>query len=117
MRSSRRATWGMAKPMNDTGPQKAVVMAVSKPVTMSSQLRTKRMLTPRFWAYWSPSSSAFSGLMSSNEQMRPTKAKPANIGRWCMDTPPNEPMPHTIYDFTPSSVAKNWSSVMADDDR
>ena len=59
--SSMRATWGTARPMKATGPQKAVVMAVSRPVTTSSQLRTRRMFTPRFSAYLSPSNKALSG--------------------------------------------------------
>ena len=39
------------------------------------------------------------------------------MGMWRMVTPPKEPMPQTMYDLTPSSVAKKLSSAMADDDR
>ena len=48
--SSRRAMCGTASPMNEMGPQKAVVDAVSSPVTMSSRLRVSLMFTPRLAA-------------------------------------------------------------------
>ena len=38
----------------------------------------------------------------------------AKTGIVCIDTPPKEPMPQTIYDLTPSSVAKKLSSEMAE---
>ena len=48
--SARRAKCGTASPMNEMGPQKAVVVAVSKPVTNSSICRTCPIFIPRFSA-------------------------------------------------------------------
>ena len=112
--SSSRVMCGTASPIKATGPQKAVVMAVRMPVTINSQLRVRTMLMPRFSAYWSPSIRAFSGLISSSAPISPAMVTVANTGIVCIDTPPNDPMPHTIYDFTPSSVAKKFSSEMAE---
>ena len=106
--------WGTASPIKATGPQKAVVIAVSRPVTISSQLRTRMMFTPKFSAYLSPSIRAFSGFISSKAPKSPANVTMANTGMLVIDTPPNEPIPHTIYDFTPSSVAKKLSSDMAE---
>ena len=70
--SSIRAICGTARPMNDTGPQNAVIMATSKLVESSSQLRVRIMFIPRFSAYISPSSSALSGLISDTAMASPT---------------------------------------------
>ena len=48
---TRRAMWGTANPKNDTGPQNAVVVAVSSPVHKSRLFLVRQMLTPRFVAY------------------------------------------------------------------
>ena len=48
--SDRRAKCGTANPMNEMGPQKAVVVAVSSPVTSNSICRTLPILMPRFSA-------------------------------------------------------------------
>ena len=48
--SERRAKCGTANPMNDMGPQKAVVVAVRSPVTSSSSCRIRPILMPRFSA-------------------------------------------------------------------
>ena len=52
--------------------------------------------------------------MSNRAPTSPTSVTVANKGMFAIDTPPKEPMPHTIYDFTPSSVAKKLSSEMAE---
>ena len=62
--SISRVIWGTASPMKEMGPQKAVVVAVSKPVAMSSRLRMRRILIPRFSAYRVPKSRALRGLIS-----------------------------------------------------
>ena len=52
--------------------------------------------------------------MSSRAPRSPMRVTLAKTGILLIDTPPNEPMPQTIYDFTPSSVAKKLSSEMAE---
>ena len=47
---SSLAMWGTAKPMNATGPQKAVVTAVRIPVERSMSILMLRMLKPRLMA-------------------------------------------------------------------
>ena len=53
--------------------------------------------------------------MSSKAPMSPRMVTRAKTGICSMVTPPKLPSPHTIYDCTPSSVAKKLSSEMADD--
>ena len=48
---SRRVICGTARLMKATGPQKAVVTAVSSPVVTSSSLRVRRVLLIRLLAY------------------------------------------------------------------
>src|SRR3712207_7314098 len=81
-----RATWGTARPMKATGPQKAVTTAVRKPVTTSNQLRTRLTLKPKFSAYRVPSSSALSGLTNKTEAPKPINVTEANKGIWPIDT-------------------------------
>ena len=50
----RREICGTAKPMNDTGPQNAVTMAVRMPVISSVAERRKLTDMPRLVAYWPP---------------------------------------------------------------
>ena len=47
---ARRAICGTARPINDTGPQNAVVTAVRIPVDMSTILRILLRFAPRFAA-------------------------------------------------------------------
>lgn len=63
--------WGTDRPMKATGPQKAVVVAVSQPVTSSRRFRVSRVLIPRFSAYCSPRSKALSGLINKSEAANP----------------------------------------------
>ena len=69
--------WGTANPMNETGPQKAVVTAVRIPVEMSNKLRVRLMFTPRFSAYLVPRSIALRGLMRRMASTNPAKVKAA----------------------------------------
>ena len=50
VRSVIRAICGTASPKKEIGPQKAVVVAVSKPVQSNRQLRVLCTLTPRLVA-------------------------------------------------------------------
>ena len=43
---------GIAKPINEIGPQNAVVIAVNRPTISSSRLRSRRVLIPKLSAYW-----------------------------------------------------------------
>lgn len=49
--NSIRAICGVASPRKDTGPQKAVAIAVSNPVDNNNNVRTRVTLKPRFSAY------------------------------------------------------------------
>ena len=72
------AMCGTANPMNDTGPQKAVVTAVRIPVEMSNKFRVRLMFTPRFSAYRVPNNMALSGLirrMASTSPLIVNRAK------------------------------------------
>lgn len=53
--TTKRVMCGTERPMNATGPQKAVAAAVSMPVTRSSRRLTFLVSIPRFWAYPLPS--------------------------------------------------------------
>ena len=110
-----RAICGTASPMKAMGPQNAVADAVRSPVTNSSLLRSATVFTPRFSAYCSPSNSMLSGLTSMSEHARPITVTAVNVGMLLMDTPPKLPRPHTMYEWTPSSVAKKLSKDIADD--
>ena len=44
------AMWGTARPINETGPQNAVITAVSSPVASSKRFLTLIRFTPRFLA-------------------------------------------------------------------
>ena len=46
--------------------------------------------------------------------MSPTMVMVAKTGMVYIDTPPKEPIPHTMYEFTPSSVAKKFINEMAE---
>lgn len=93
--------------MNAIGPQNAVAEAVSIPVITSRLLRRRSVFMPRFSAYCSPRSSVLSGFMSNIDRLRPATVAVANNGIWRIDTPPKLPRPHTMYECTPSSVAKS----------
>lgn len=103
--------------MNETGPQKAVVMAVNKPVTINNRLRTRIVLIPKFSAYRSPNNKAFSGLINRQEPISPMMTIVVKRGSCDKETPPNDPIPHTMYERTPSSVAKKLSREMPDEDK
>lgn len=90
----RRDICGTASPMNDIGPQNAVVTAVSMPVESKSMFRVCLMFTPRFSAYLVPSSSAFIGFISDVEIASPIMTIMANAGICDIDTPPKFPIPH-----------------------
>ena len=66
-----RAMCGTANPMNDTGPQKAVVTAVRIPVETSSRLRVRLMFTPKFSAYRLPKSKALRGFIKRIDKASP----------------------------------------------
>lgn len=91
--SSRRAMCGVASPINETGPQKAVVMAVSMPVITSNRLRVRCVLMPILSAYCSPRSMALRGLMSIMAAISPRMVIAANTGICDIDTPPKSPIP------------------------
>ena len=57
----------------------------------------------------------FKGLIRSNDDKRERIVTVVNNGNCLMETPPKLPKPHTRYDFTPSSVAKKFRRLMADD--
>ena len=99
--------------MKAMGPQKAVTTAVSNPVMISKAMRRRWTLKPKFSAYCSPKSMAFSGLMRSNEANKPMMAMRVKYPTSFIDTLPKLPIPHTIYDFTPSAVLKKFKSEMA----
>ena len=67
-----RAICGVASPIKATGPQKAVEIAVSKPVEQSSKVRTCIMLNPKFCAYSSPNRKALSGFIIARASRSPT---------------------------------------------
>ena len=48
--SKRRAIWGTAKPTKAMGPQKAVEVAVSKPVVNNNKVRVRETLMPKLAA-------------------------------------------------------------------
>ena len=50
VRMTMRAMCGTASPRKEMGPQKAVVVAVSRPVQQSNALRVRRILVPRLAA-------------------------------------------------------------------
>ena len=106
---------GTAKPMNDTGPQNAVVTAVRIPVEIKSKLRVRLMFTPRFSAYRLPKSRALSGLIKRMASTNPAKVKEAKYGICSSDTPLKFPIPQIMYECTPSAVAKKLSNEMAEE--
>lgn len=103
--------------MKAIGPQNAVVIAVNIPVTNSNKLRTRMVLIPKFSAYLSPNSKAFNGLIKRHEPMSPNMVMVAKKESCDNETPPKDPIPQTIYERTPSSVAKKLRRDMAEDDR
>ena len=71
---------GIAKPINEIGPQNAVVIAVNRPTISSSRLRSRRVLIPKLSAYWGPKRRMFRGLTNSNAAVIPTKQRRENRG-------------------------------------
>lgn len=57
------------------GPQKAVVMAVSRPTTTNSILRIWRVLIPKLSAYCGPKSRMFSGFTNKKDAIIPIKQR------------------------------------------
>ena len=111
----RRAICGTANPINETGPQKAVVTAVRMPVEIRSRFRVLLIFTPKFSAYLLPKRSALSGFIKRIDRMSPAIVKDAKYGICSRDTPLKLPIPQIMYECTPSAVAKKLSNEMADE--
>ena len=75
--SINRAMCGTAKPINDTGPQNAVVTAVRIPVETNNKFLVRLMFTPRFSAYLVPNNMALSGLIKRMASTSPANVKAA----------------------------------------
>ena len=88
-----RAMCGTANPKKAMGPQKAVMMAVRKPDTKMMSILLRRMFTPRFSAYRSPSSKRFSVLNKRKALMVPTTTVMAKNGSWALLTLEKLPCP------------------------
>ena len=106
---------GTASPMNEIGPQNAVVTAVSIPVDRSNMFLVRCMFTPKFSAYLVPNRRAFIGFISMTEIISPINIIMENAGICDSDTPPKLPMPHVTYECTPSAVEKKFSREMTDE--
>lgn len=96
VRKTRRPMCGTAKPRNEIGPQKAVVVAVKSPVQISRHFLVSRMFTPRFVAYCSPNSNASSDLVSIMVPHKPNPIRPAKRGKRSSDTLLKLPMPQIM---------------------
>ena len=92
-----RATCGTASPIKEMGPQKAVVVAVSKPVQKRIQMRVRLIFTPRLAAYNSPRRRAFSGFIINRERSSPMLENMTKYGICPNDTPEKLPSPHMTY--------------------
>ena len=44
-------------------------------------------------------------MISNKAPNSPKRDTPTKTGMFAIDTPPKEPKPHTIYDFTPQNLA------------
>ena len=94
--SRRRAMWGTARPMNEIGPQKAVVTAVNRPTVTNSMFLTRWVLMPRFSAYRLPNSSALRGLINKVASSSPMEMEVMKNGICSEETAPKLPIPHIM---------------------
>ena len=92
--SINRAMCGTAKPINEMGPQKAVVVAVNNPEQKRMAIRVRLILTPKLAAYISPSNKAFSGFTNRAASNKPVNEKRKKYGSCVSETPEKSPNPH-----------------------
>ncbi len=109
------AMCGTASPINDIGPQNAVVVAVSTPVARRINPLVRLMLTPKFSAYTSPNSRALRGFISSIEMATPPATKSIKYGSFSTETLVKSPIPHITRAWTLSLDAWKLRIDMADE--
>lgn len=106
VRKSIRDRCGTAIPINDIGPQKAVQTDTKIPVTMRMYRWVLYTDIPIFAAYLSPRSNALRGFTIKTESKSASNNSVANSGIFSILTPPKLPIPHTMKECTPPSVAR-----------
>ena len=90
------AICGTAKPKNKIGPQKDVVIDVSRPVNISRRVRILVVFTPKLSAYKVPNDNIFNGFIKSKDIKTPNKQSTEKGNNISKETPPKSPNPHII---------------------
>ena len=93
----------MLSPMNEIGPQKAVVTDARISVATSVNILVLFILIPRLIAYSSPNIHPLSGLIRNTANMSPISINDRKITMLSVPTPLKLPIPQIIREYAPSA--------------